>query len=134
MNIYLKHFSHAIANVDSKYFSGLAYNIDRNAPNITGKIRSEYVQRVERVFAYELYHQFRNVMEKDENKKYYQDIMLNSEITKLGTNQLIQNGMTIIPDIVLHKGQESIEKNHQILFIEVKANSNLTQAGVDKDL
>ncbi|GAA3622993.1 hypothetical protein [Flavivirga jejuensis] len=91
-------------------------------------------QEIERVFAYELYHQIRLKMESDEQK--YSGLQLNGEISKIDrTLELNQHqykgfdsyvlgriGRTfnVQPDLVLHKAQNNREFNWQKSIVEIK--------------
>lgn len=79
----------------------------------------------ERVFAYELYHQFRKVMcDNDE----YQDLFFNGEQQKDNSyfKHLLDviNKEKIIPDLVLHENTGTYEYGGQILYIEIKTIHN----------
>ena len=75
-------------------------------------------QYAERVFAYELYHQFRKIMESKPNA--YTDLVLNGEIPKMGFRETDIAQQRIDPDLVLHKGQDDCSPEYQKLFIEIK--------------
>ena len=79
----------------------------------------------ERVFAYELYHQFRKLM--CDNKRY-DDLLLNGEQQKDNThfkNLLnVINKEKIIPDLVLHENIGTHEDGGQILYVEIKTVNN----------
>lgn len=87
----------AINNVDKKYLS----YADTNA---NADDRSDVKNQLERVFAYELYHQWS--MLKDEG------LILNGEIGK------IWNDECWYPDMVLHGGQEDPDNNK--IVVEIK--------------
>lgn len=74
--------------------------------------------QTERCFAYELYHQWRNIL--DSSK--YVPIKINSEITKEIDPTFFFNDETEaskkFPDIVLHGGQNDV--NNQIMICEIK--------------
>lgn len=75
---------------------------------------------VERVFTYELYHQWRKLIEKE-------DIVLNGEIIKCTSE-----GKKFYPDFVLHGGQENCEC--QEIVCEVKRFCSLSQTNMIEDL
>jgi DNA mismatch repair ATPase MutS len=83
--------------------------------------RKKYVQFIERVFAYELYHQFRIIM--DSFPQLYGHLVLNGEVRKNGFNESIICKNHIYPDLVLHRNQTTKSKDSQKLFIEIKSKS-----------
>jgi hypothetical protein len=131
MEIYLKHLVLAFANVELDYFSSLAFGGGRFTEEGSEEERKEYTQYVERVFAYELYHQYRLIMENKENKEYYYGLKLNAEITKNGFNETILGKQYIFPDMVLHHSQTDNSFENQKMFIEIKANQH---AKIEDDL
>jgi len=118
MNKYLEDLEKAFKNVDEDYYSSFAF--DGGSFNEEGTLedRNEYIQYVERVFAYELYHQFRIII--DSNLDRYEGLKLNAEITKNGFNETSLGKERIFPDLVLHKSQTNNEYEYQKLFIEIK--------------
>jgi len=116
MSIYLKDLWNAFKNVDKKYYSGLAFS------NFSSKYdelkKEEYKQFVERVFAYELYHQFRVII--INNSQQYDNLVLNGEITKNGFDDTVLGKARIFPDMVLHKSNTDNSPKNQKLFIEIK--------------
>lgn len=119
MSIYLEHLKEAFESVNEIYFSSWAFNeipIDAKL-----KERKKYKQYIERVFAYELYHQFRLLMIK--NEIIYKDLVLNGEVKKDGFKETLINKSHIYPDLVLHKKQTDNSKEFQKLFIEIKSKS-----------
>lgn len=87
----------ALAQVEKKYL----FYADTNA---NADDRQDQITQLERVFAYELYHQWSLL--KDEN------LVLNGEIDKLWTDQ------TWYPDLVLHGGQH--DPNNNKIVVEIK--------------
>ena len=87
----------ALALVDKKYLSYA--NTNANADN-----RGDQIEHLERVFAYELYHQW-SLLKGD-------DLILNGEIDKLW------NDKTWYPDLVLHGGQDDPYNNK--IVVEIK--------------
>jgi len=79
----------------------------------------------ERVFAYELYHQFRKIM--CDNDKY-QRLFFNGEQQKDNSHfkHLLDeiNKEKVIPDLVLHENTGTSEYGGQILYIEIKTKHN----------
>jgi len=95
----------ALAQVDKKYLS----YADTNA---NADDRKDQINQLERVFAYELYHQW-SLLKDD-------ILVLNGEIDKLW------NDKTWYPDLVLHGGQDDFENNKIVddleklsLFLEI---------------
>ena len=89
----------AIRNVDKEYLS----YADTNA-NVEVGERPDVINQLERVFAYELYHQWS--MLKDE------ELVLNGEIGKIWTKD------NWYPDLVLHGGQDNPDDNE--IVVEIK--------------
>lgn len=95
------------------------------------------LQKSERVFAYELYHQFKTLTR---NNPEYIDIRFDGEIGKqiylqpdncgtlINTNQL-----DYTPDFVLHKSQTDSTEWNQKLIVEIKAR-NVTDNDLSKDI
>lgn len=129
MSIYLKHLIAAFNLVEKKYFCTWAFNdFPEKAQK---KERKKYVQFIERVFAYELYHQYRIII--DSNPKAYKDLVLNGEVRKNGFKDSMICKNHIYPDLVLHKNQTDNTKDYQKLFIEIKSNS-FTSKQLENDL
>ncbi len=122
MNIYLKHLLEAFYNVKTSFYSSYAFRGNISLPNFDNEELEKYEQYVERVFTYELYFQFRTIMEN--NSRYYKDLVLNSEITKLNFSKTLVGKHKIFPDMVLHKSQTNRSENYQTLFIEIKVRPN----------
>lgn len=119
MTIFLTHLETAFRNVEKKYFSNWAFNeYPNDSPEDERKL---YVQFIERVFAYELYHQFRKIM--DSFPQLYENLVLNGEVRKNGFNESIICKNHIYPDLVLHRNQTTKSKDSQKLFIEIKSKS-----------
>lgn len=136
MTKYLNYLIEAFRQVDQKYYSW------QSIRNYDGKLENQTIneQRTERVFAFELYHQYRKQMEF--NSLDFSDLLFNAEVSKsyiheaVSTNDycLIDSNISselIIPDLVLHKGQIYTESNSQKLIIEIKSTIN---PEVKKDL
>lgn len=128
MDIYLRHLIAAFNLVESKYFSSWAFT-DYNEDKLK---RVRYQQYIERVFAYELYHQFRLIISKNED--IYKGLKLNGEVKKNGFSKTLILKNHIYPDLVLHKDQDDNDSEHQKLFIEIKADPNLKYIGIKKDI
>jgi hypothetical protein len=124
MNQYIKDLWAAFNLVEDKYHTNKYYG----ALDKTGE-RREYDQYVERVFAYELYYQFRTIIHN--NPSRYGNLMLNGETRKNELKKTLINKNYIFPDMVLHKDQKDKSEENQILFIEIKTSKNVT---VDDDI
>lgn len=136
MSKYLDNLIEAFHQVEQKYYSWWSIK------HFNGKTENQQInyQRIERVFAFELYHQFRKQMEY--NPLDFKDLLFNAEPLKnyvyeiLATdNYFLVDSETsqhsIIPDLVLHKGQDTVGKENQKLTIEIKAQ---LKPDVKKDL
>jgi hypothetical protein len=114
----LIHFCEAIENVKKNYY-GTEYRKRNGNGNI---IKMQYL---ERVFAYELYHQFRI---KTEEPPEYADLRLDAELVKYNWNGEYNDfGIAIdhipsyfSPDLVLHHSQNERQHN-QKLIVEIKS-------------
>lgn len=121
--IYLNDLGRAVSLVDQKYCNWEAKHIT--------------VQKSERVFAYELYHQFRVLTI---NNEEYSNIQFNGEIGKqifqraddCGTG-IDTHQLNFAPDLVLHKGQRDSLEQNQKLVIEIKAR-NISDDKLAKDI
>jgi hypothetical protein len=126
MSKYLNYLIEAFQQVDQKYYSW------RSIKDFNGKCENQQInsQRLERVFAFELYHQYRKQMEFNSND--FSDLLLNAEPFKsyvyeilANENYFLINSSTpqhsIIPDLVLHKSQDTVGIENQKLTIEIKA-------------
>lgn len=74
----------------------------------------------ERIFAYEVYHQFRKIMEQPHSS--YEGIYLNGEQLKLPEYAEIARKCT--PDLILHRNLISTENEDQLFICEIKMNGN----------
>lgn len=74
----------------------------------------------ERVFAYELYHQFRKIMEKNPQK--YHSIYLNGEQQK--SKQVVEDLEKCAPDLVLHDCIYDVRLDGQFWACEIKMKGN----------
>ena len=95
------------------------------------------LQQAERVFAYELYHQFKLLIA---SKREYEGIRFDGEIGKQIHQQANNCGTTIntrqlvySPDLVLHKSQTDILTVNQKLIVVIKAR-NITDIELSKDI
>ena len=102
-----------------------------------GDKHSNYIDHIERVFAYELYRHWANNIESGK-----EDIMLNAEINKvININSIASiiddekscfKEITLYPDMVLHHSH-SDDKN-QIMICEIKRNHKLSGSKIFGDL
>lgn len=78
------------------------------------------MQMGERVFAYELYHQWRKISEQFD----YHDLIINGEIRKDGS--ILRNAVfaEVYPDLILHEQQNNL--NQQLLACEIKTSRALS--------
>lgn len=118
---YFIDFLISLMRVERKYMLW-PYNMSNN----------DNIQTIERVFAYEFYHQWRNVTE----EFYYQNLIINGEIRKDGTIYRHPNIGTVYPDLILHEQQNNM--NRQLIACEIKTSKALNHAngkkGFGKDL
>lgn len=113
---YLKDVVKALSNVSPEYYEWIDAVKHKTAS-------------VERVFCYEFYHQFRKIMEENNNanNRYYH-LLFNAEIGKGGFDEYKK----IYPDFVLHMGQNCFES--QKFAIEVKTSKHLNAKDFNKDI
>jgi len=104
--LHIDDFICALLNVDEFYYT-----------YTTQKQETKYP---ERVFAYELYHQFRKIMEKKPEK--YQGIYLNGEQQK--SRQVVKNLEKCAPDLVLHDCIYKVRPDGQFWLCEIKMKDN----------
>ena len=109
---YFRDFLKALFRVDQRYIMWVH----------EGKV----YKHVERVFAYELYHQFRKIMEIEENKLRYEEVFLNGETFKEGSlhGKLSKCFSSCYPDLVLHKDLMDNNTEGQYLLCEMKTSEN----------
>jgi hypothetical protein len=97
-------------------------------------------QQIERVFAYELYHQIRLLMLKNEGR--YDQLQLNGEISKVDRSLYLEGcgysgddraimeklgkSLRVNPDLVLHKAQNNREFAWQKAIVEIKSGDDTT--------
>ena len=91
--------------------------------------QKENEEQLERVFAYELYFQWKSIIQY-ENKS----ITLSPEITKYysGYSTSVYKNKFILPDLILHDGQNSYE--NQLFACEIKRKSGINKKSLKKDL
>lgn len=98
------------------------------------------IQKPERIFVAELYHQLRILQEQNSDIDFFNNLSFHQEPNKQGSF-IIPNSKClpkkpikrISPDLVLHKGQNNSSAENQLLICEVKM-AGATAASVDKDL
>lgn len=117
---YFDDFIKALENVGHEYY--VCHEI--KGANKENRVKRKYM---ERVFAYEFYHQYRKIMERKAGT-YYKE----GELLYLGGEQVKASGFgdkvqTIIPDLVLHgsfnKDRETHENQEWLCEIKTKSNS-----------
>lgn len=131
---YLEDIKCALKNVDSIYYRWTNHKVDET------KFPSEEfeIAYCERVFAYELYHQIRKIMDENPALERYRGVYLNGETIK--SNHFyadLFDGLSEYdssfkegennkrtPDLVLHKDLGSIEEEGQIYLAEIKMAEN----------
>lgn len=96
----------ALRNVDEVYY--------------TYTTQKKVTKYPERVFAYELYHQFRKIMEDKPNE--YDNVYLNGEQQK--SKQVIKDLEKCAPDLVLHKRIYETNPEDQLWLCEIKMKGN----------
>ncbi|MEK4153660.1 hypothetical protein NYE27_01085 [Paenibacillus sp. FSL R10-2779] len=139
---YIEFLRKAINNVNEVYYGSQdwiksmlnAHNIGDEDPRREQLI--PYLTRHhERVFCYELYHQFRKIMEQN---NLTEKVILQSELRKSQVGKEIEQLFGIqstdaiyYPDFLIH---EPGTFDHQDLIIEVKANPKVSREEMQKDL
>ena len=115
---HLENLFKAILNVRDEYYK---YSLEKIAGN------DEYQEQLERVFAYELYHQW-SIIQEGYNKKVSKDLcrFINGEAGKK------LNGCQIYPDMLLHGGQDDTE--NQEIAIEIKRKVGINKDNLIEDL
>ena len=103
---YIEDFLSALSHVDSFYYSYTTPKGDVKYP--------------ERVFAYEVYHQLRDIMK--EKADAYDDIYLNGEQQK--SSEVVDNLSKCTPDLVLHRKIYDPDPDDQLWLCEIKMKGN----------
>ena len=133
--VYLEDLCSALEEVSPEYKKWILYNTDAS-----GEVKETQESYCARVFAYELYHQLRLIMEpcRGHVEERYRELILNGEQVKLdnfykhlfeGLSKLSEKFKKegenkIIPDLVLHKNIGTIDKDGQIYLVEIKMGEN----------
>jgi hypothetical protein len=99
----------ATTQIKPDYFRALGTRFDQ----------TQYPQNIEQSFSAELYHRFKLIMDLPVNSSYYNNLMLNFDITKAAVDSR--------PDLVLHENQAN--RNNQKMFVEVKTNPEADLSG-----
>lgn len=110
---YLKRLKQALFKVENIY-------MEFTTSFYEGDELQTITHRAERVFAYELYHQFRTLMENEKEENYY----LNGEIWKDSKIANVESSYSCYPDLVLHGSLGCIEDGKQFFLCEIKMGSN----------
>lgn len=115
---HLENLFKAILNVRDEYYK---YSLEKIAGN------DEYQEQLERVFAYELYHQW-SIIQEEYNKSVPKCLcrFINGEAGKK------LDGCNIYPDMLLHGGQDDIE--NQEIAIEIKRKVGINKDNLIEDL
>ena len=135
LNVYLEDLCSALEKVTPQYRKWVLYDTEPSSDTI--ETRESYC---ERVFAYELYHQLRLIMEPCPGYvlERYKNLLLNGEQVKNDnfyknlfgklseiTDKFKKGGNNkIVPDLVLHNKIGTIEENGQIYLVEIKMGEN----------
>ena len=110
--VYLEDLCSALEEVSPEYKKWILYNTDAS-----GEVKETQESYCERVFAYELYHQIRRIMDVKPTLPRYKDVYLNGEtvkdnkffkdiyegLAKLSPKFSEDKDNKRIPDLVLHK-------------------------------
>lgn len=108
---YMDDFLKALCNVDLGYYMFF--------PAHTGNANHDREEvYTERIFAYEFYHQYRCMMDCDENWERYKCISLNGEQTK--TKEVVPDLERCTPDLVMHKKLGAADPEGQLWLCEIK--------------
>lgn len=109
---YILYLLEAMRNVEKKYY-------ERKNEGL-----------LERPYCYELYHQFRLLQSEDCS------LILNAEPSKKYPYYENDSNKckSVSPDFVLHKGLEDYVSTNQIMAIEVKQESNLSNGNLENDI
>lgn len=108
---YMDDFFQALCNVDIAY-----YMYPPTKTGNAGQVRENVY--TERIFAYELYHQYRCIMSSDENKERYEGLFLNGEQTK--TKEVVPDLERCAPDLVMHRERGADVPDGQLWLCEIK--------------
>jgi hypothetical protein len=135
-------FLRALNRIDQSYFETVYENVSelRAALGNRGQFRDEdFVRAGERVFCYELYHQFRiglNRLQERENH-FLRECRIQGEVKKWQILEMIDHlglealSKEFIPDLLVHSPGDA---TRQILIVEVKTMPDVTGAQVWKDV
>lgn len=117
----------AITMVNQTYISVESLPKRDNVKSYKKKKRYQIkLSLVERVFAYELYRQWANLLEKNG----INDLVLNGEIRKNLISTIIPNKNFFYPDLVLHN-VEVLDSNKNIIVCEIKRKESIEKISDD---
>lgn len=112
----------AILKVEKDY---LWYNF------ISDNTKENVKEHLERVFAYEFYHQWRKLLE----EKGHKHLFLNGEISKAVKYAIENNKVNVLfPDLVLHGGQDCNDEKTQLIACEIKRKEKISGKKVKEDI
>ena len=116
--IHLINLFKAILEVEDKYYS-------YSTKHLNGSDAMQ--EHLERVFAYELYHQW-SILIRDFNNSHNDEDkrVINGEVGKK------LDGYSVCPDMILHKGQEDTQ--HQEIAVEIKRKISLSEDNFLNDM
>lgn len=98
---------------------------------ISDNAKKSVKEHLERVFAYEFYHQWRNLLE----VKGHKHLFLNGEISKAVKEDLEKNKVNVLfPDLVLHGGQDCNDEKTQLIACEIKRKEKISGKKVKEDI
>ena len=113
LDYFIKDFIEALLNVKCRY---ILYQLRGKKDENELEMQKQY----KRVFAYEFYHQFRELMESKPDK--YEGIYLNGEAHK--GDSIYSKVPNSMPDIILNKDPGNIVNDGQFFLCEMKTAAN----------
>jgi hypothetical protein len=137
INQYIDDLKSAIENINETYFYNqrdLEYIKSQIGKNVHQSVHKLFIPKYgERLFCYELYYQFRLIIEKSD---LYKDVLLQAEIRKDFLLKEVYVGLSIkklskvfIPDFIIHDPKNA---ERQRLIVEVKTNPNKEKNSIKK--
>lgn len=117
MEQYLLDFENALRNIRPKfYFTNAIHDANNSLVGI-----DRVHQNTEAQFSAELYRQWYNLIEQENNIDRYEDLTLGFDLNKRAVeSNLIGNKNKFRPDLILHESQENFDPALQLIFIEIK--------------
>lgn len=109
----------AICSVSEKYIWYNGYKDEEKNEDV--------IAHLERVFAYELYYQWRKLMDYSSS-----NLTLNGEISKNVYDEIPKEPKSYFPDMVLHKGQGN--KDEQMIVCEIKRKHSFNSGKFKEDI